>query len=70
MKYVKSNPRVSVKYIDANTDETLLEVNDRTWMNVGELLSDHYVTEVMKQNKLLDRDEVMVLVVAEYNLVE
>lgn len=70
MRYVKSSPRVCVKYIDIDTSETLLEVNNRTWMNVGELYSDHFVTEVMKQNKMLDRRKLMVLTVAEYDLVE
>lgn len=70
MKYIKDTPRLTVKYVDAETEEVLFEVKNRNWMNVGELLSDHYVTEVVKQN--LDEVPVnlLVLVVGEYTLKE
>lgn len=68
MKYVKDSPRLTVKYINGDTDETIFEVNDRNWMNVGELLSDHYVTEVLTANKIKKPQNLMVLVVGEYTL--
>lgn len=69
MKYVKKTPRLTVKYINANTDEILAEIHDKTWMNVGELLSDYHVSEFMKKNNLIT-DELMIIVVGEYDLVE
>ena len=71
MKYTKDTARLTVKYIDTDTEVTLFEVKDRNWMNVGELLSDHYVTEVMKQNMKGEIPiNLMVLVVGEYTLTE
>jgi len=70
-KYTKDTPRLTVKYINSQTEETIFEVKDRNWMNVGELLSDHYVTEVMRQNiKGTVPDKLLVLVVGEYSLTE
>lgn len=69
MKYIKDTSRLTVKYVDADTEETLFEVNNRNWMNVGELLSDHFVTEVMKQNiKGEIPENLLVLIVGEYTL--
>lgn len=71
MRYTKDTPRLTVKYVDADTEETIFEVKDRNWMNVGELLSDYYVTEVIKQNiKGEIPDNLLVLVVGEYTLTE
>jgi uncharacterized FlaG/YvyC family protein len=39
MKYIRETPRITVKFIDAETEETILEVPDRNWMNVGEMLT-------------------------------
>lgn len=66
MKYTKDTPRLTVKYIDADTEETVFEIDDRNWMNVGELLSDHHVTEIIKQNITNPPENLMVLVVGEY----
>lgn len=68
MKYVKNTPRLTVKFIDSDTDETLAEIQDRTWMNVGEVLTDYYVTEFMKKSELnnIAPENLMILVVAEY----
>jgi len=71
-KYKKETPRLSVQYVNADTEEVLFEINNRTWMNVGELLTDAYV------NKIVERElsgavieppkNLMVLVVGEYKL--
>ena len=66
MKYSKDTPRLTVKYIDADTEEVVYEINDRNWMNVGELLSDHHVNEVIKKSISNPPENLMVLVVGEY----
>lgn len=68
MKYIKNTPRLTVKFIDSDTDETLAEIQDRTWMNVGEVLTDYYVSEFMKKDELKDiaPENLLILVVAEY----
>ncbi len=68
-KYLKKNPRLAVKFFDGDTKEQLFEINDRNWMNVGELFADHYVTELVKQTgkKILPQN-VVVIVSGEYDL--
>jgi hypothetical protein len=71
-RYIKDTPRLTVKFIDADTEATILQLKDRTWMNIGELLNDHSVDAVVK-SEIKDKKlpvNVMVLVVAEYTLQE
>lgn len=70
MRYVKQTPRLTVQYLDSDTEEVIFQVTDRTWMTVGELLSDTYVTEVLTQNKIKKPQNLMVLVYGEYNKIE
>lgn len=70
MRYTKQSPRLTVKFVDSDTDKILFEVKDRTWMNVGELLSDGAIDSIMKnewKNKKLPQN-IMVLVVGEFQL--
>lgn len=71
MRYIKDHARLTVKYINADTEEVLFEVPNRNHTNVGELLSDYYVTELMKQNlEGVVPENLLVLVVGEYSLSE
>lgn len=70
MKYTKQTPRLTVKFVDSDTNEILFEQKDRTWMNVGEILSDGAITSIMQhewKNKELP-ENLMVIVVGEYEL--
>ena len=70
MKYTKQTPRLTVKFVDSDTNEILFEQKDRTWMNVGEILSDGAITSIMQhewKNKKLP-ENLMVIVVGEYEL--
>jgi len=70
MIYKKATSRLTVKFVNSDTEEVLFEVNDRSWMNVGELLTDGAITSIMAneyKNKLLP-DNLMVLVVGEFEL--
>ena len=70
MKYAKETPRLTVKFIDADTEKTLFEINDRTWLNIGEIFSDYYIDAVMK-TEMKDKKmptNLMVLAVGEYHL--
>jgi len=72
MKYVKESPRLTVKFIDANTEEELFEIKDRSWMNIGEIFTDHIVTSLIEQ-ELRDRKKtypkkILLLAVAELTL--
>jgi len=73
MKYKKvdNNPRLNVQFLNSDTDEVIFEVKNRTWMNIGELLSEDIVTQVISQNiKGEIPVNLMVLVVGEYELSE
>ena len=70
MRYIKESPRLTVKFVDSDTDEILFEVKDRTWMNIGEMLTDGAVDSIMKnewKNKELP-ENIMVIVVGEFQL--
>jgi hypothetical protein len=70
MKYMKETPRLIVKFINADTEAVLFEINDRTWMNIGDVFTDWYVDAVMK-TEMKDRKmptNLMILVVGEYKL--
>ena len=69
-KYVKETSRIDVKFIDEQTNETILEVPDRNWMNVGEIFTAHYGDSIIQaklQGKKLPK-KVLVLVVSELTL--
>lgn len=69
MKYTKNNHRLNIKFIDGNTNELLFEVNDKSWMEVGEFFTDHYVDQLIKRTFGDNLPEnVIVLVNAQYNL--
>lgn len=70
MKYRKKTPRLVLKFIDSDTDEILFEVNDRTWLNVGEYFSDFNVTSIFR-TEMKDRvmpKNLMILAVGEFIL--
>lgn len=69
-KYIKETPRIVVKFIDNETDETLFEIKDRNIMNVGEIFSS-YVANSIIQNELKNKElpkSVLVIAVGELNL--
>jgi len=70
MRYSKATPRLTVKFIDSDTDKILFEVKDRTWMTVSELLTDGAISSIMQnewKNKKLP-ENLMVLVIGEFEL--
>ena len=72
MSYTKKNSRVDVKFIDADTEKTLFEIKDRTWLTVGEIFSNGVATALIEQefkNKKCPKN-VMVIAVGEFELVE
>jgi hypothetical protein len=69
-KYTSDNPRLTVKFVDADTETLLFETKDRTWLTVGECLTDWFIDAIMKtemKNKKLP-ENLMVLVVKELTL--
>lgn len=69
-KYTKTTPRLTVKFVDSDENNVLFEIKDRTWMNVGEVLTDGAIDSIMKtewKNKEMPQN-LMVLVVGEYEL--
>ena len=69
-KYVNETSRITVKYINADTEEQLFEVSDRNWMNVGELMTSHYSNDLLQRelkNKKLPQ-KVLILTICELTL--
>ena len=63
--YIKDSPRITVKFIDSNSDDVLFELKDRNWMNVGELFTNNVANSLIEQelkNKI-EPDEIMVIAV-------
>ena len=69
-KYVKDKPRIDVQFIDSVSDEVLIEIKNRNWMNVGELFVDNCADSIMKSEKIPLPKKLMVIAVAEYTLVD
>lgn len=70
MKYSKDTPRITVKFINSDTDQILFEIKDRSWMTVGEIFTDHMVSSLIEQElkgKKLPKN-LLVLAVGEYKL--
>lgn len=69
MKYVKETPRILIKFIDAKTENQLFEINDRSWMNMGEVFTDHIATSLIEQELKTKKknfpEKILVLAVVE-----
>ena len=71
MKYKKNTPRLTVKFVDSDTNEVLFEIKDRNWMNVGEIMNDGAVSSIMNAEfKGNPPENLMVLAIGEYDLME
>lgn len=69
-KYSKETSRITIKFIDADTEEQLFEIPDRNWMNMGEIFTDNYANELLlrelKGKKMPQK--VLILAVCELTL--
>jgi len=67
LQYSKESPRLTVKLIDGTTNEVLFEVPNRTCLDIGEFLSDSYISQMIKnKNYEVNPEIVRVLVVADF----
>ena len=63
----KETPRLSVKYIDSDTNEELFSIGNRNWQNACDLLSSNSVSKVMEEHcKGEPPDNLLVIVVGEF----
>ena len=69
-KYKKLTPRLSVKFIDSKTNELLFEIDDKTWMSIGEMFADGYVDELIKQTIKKENlpEDILVLAIGNFSL--
>ena len=69
MRYTKDTPRLAVKFIDAETEEELFEIKDRSWMNIGEIFSDQIASNIiekeLKDRKITPPEKILILAVGE-----
>ena len=70
-RYVKENARISVQFIDSDTDEVLLEIKNRNHLDIGEIFPSSTVDGIV-QRELKDRKKlpknIMVIAISEYKL--
>jgi hypothetical protein len=45
--YSKETSRITIKFINAETEEQLFEIPDRNWMNMGEIFTDNYSNDLL-----------------------
>ena len=70
---LRESPNIKSEVIDMTRlgQVVIFLEKNRNWTNVGELMTDHFVTEVIKQNiKGKIPKNLMVIVVGEYTLAE
>lgn len=65
-KYKAETPRISVKYVNAETEEILFEINNRSFMDVMDLLSEHSVNSLFEKRE--KPEKLMIIVVRDFNL--
>jgi hypothetical protein len=74
LKYKRETARISVKFIDAKTENVIFEVPDRNHMNVGEILTETYgnalLQKELKERNLKFPQRVLVLTVSELILTD
>lgn len=61
-----SGHRINLKFIDGDTNELLFEVKDKSWMEVGQFMTNQYVTDVLRNSLGMDEapDNLVVMTVA------
>jgi hypothetical protein len=71
-RYKKETSRITVKFIDNDTEELLFEVNDRNHTNIGELFTDYVVSSLAEREikKGIEPDEIMVISVGIFKRVD
>lgn len=65
MVYKKKNSRITVKIIDGYTNELLMEIPNRNSVDINEVLTDNFITALMKQ-KSINLDCVRILIAADF----
>lgn len=71
-KYTKENSRITVKFINADTEEMLFEIKDRNWTNIGELFTNNIANSLIQSEMKKMKnppDEIMVIAVGVFNKV-
>lgn len=74
MKYSKDTSRITVSIYDSETEELILKIPNRTWMDIGQIFTSHNVTELIK-NEINNRNiappsKILVMIAEEYTLTD
>lgn len=70
--YKKESHRIDIKILNADTNELISTIKNKSWMDVGEFLSDHNVDMLVKLVKEEHElpDNIIVLIAPIYQLHE
>jgi hypothetical protein len=59
--------RLSLKFIDGETNEQLFEIKDKSWMEIGQFMTNGYVTDIVKNSiGMEDAPENLVVMMVAY----
>lgn len=65
MAYKKNTTRVNIKFINGITNEIIMEIPNRSVIEIGEVLTDSFISRLMESNKI-DVECVRVLIVGDF----
>lgn len=70
--YNKENSRITVKFINSDTEDTLFELKDRNWTNIGELFTNNIANSLIQSElkKKKAPDEIMVIAIGVFKRVD
>ena len=63
-KYVKESARLTIQVIDSDTEETLFKIENRNFLNVGEMFTERVLNSVIENSNVeVNSDEIMVIAI-------
>jgi len=63
-KYIKESSRINIQIIDSDTEETLFNIENRNFLNVGEMFTERVLNSIIDTSDTnIDADEIMIVAV-------
>jgi len=62
--YVRESSRINIQIIDSDTEETLFNIENRNFLNVGEMFTERVLNSIIETSSVnVNSDEIMVVAV-------
>lgn len=63
-RYEMESARLSIQIVDSNTEETFFTIENRNFLNVGEMFTERVLNSIIETSDVdVDSDEIMVIAV-------